>query len=101
MNGDEAVKLIDGLGTSGAIIASSLAALGIKGQCEDAHLCPLAVFLKKNGATYPLVNATSFFLGEGISADLPPAAVAFVSQFDDRQYPALIAAEEDPSEEDL
>jgi hypothetical protein len=96
---DELQVLLGTLGTSPEQVAETLRAKGIKGQPMQAHSCPIAKWLSaETGAAVVTVDTGScgVYLGfgpgrESVQATPPGAVDQFIVQFDDREYPDLVA----------
>lgn len=83
--------------TSAAAVARFLVAQDVKGWRVVAKSCPLAKYISKVTGTAAAVSqayAIAFTYGEGITArtDLPEAASAFITAFDNGKYPELLAS---------
>lgn len=88
-----AVECLQVLGSTPGEVAASLEARGIKGHKRKACRCPLSNYLKAQGFELPIVGKDTVITGDGIKdlvSLLPPACSAFVTAFDDGNYPELV-----------
>jgi hypothetical protein len=86
------------LGGDGDAVARALRDLGIRGKLCDAHHCPVALYLHREGWETVLVNTDSVEAcqGEtGVSVATPNAVESFIRDFDNGLYPYLKAPQEE------
>jgi hypothetical protein len=92
-------RLLEQLGTTPAEVASSLTRLGHKGFPGKGCHCPVANYLRANGAVDPEVDSCSIYdwgqpelvEDDGYTGFTPPAPVAtFIDSFDNGAFPDLV-----------
>ena len=86
---------IKALGRTGTSVRRALAARGITGQPEDVHCCAVAEYLKVEFPDESVsVDGTEVTVN-GACAPATQAVKDFISQFDDRAFPELLAHDDD------
>jgi hypothetical protein len=91
-------RQLGALGGDGDAVARALRDLGIRGSLCDAHRCPVALYLEREGWGAVLVNTdwVEACQGEtGVSVATPDAVAVFVRDFDNGLYPYLKAPQEE------
>ena len=86
----QARMLLKSLGDTAEEVRDTLVGLGIKGtHCRND--CPLARYLKREGAIYAYVGKIDFCVDSDdyLICDVPEGASHFVFAFDGGQYPEL------------
>jgi len=87
--------LLNELGRSPTAIAKSLEAKGIRGWKGSCALCPLAVYLKSQGAPMAEVSRGDICIrngpdaGDDIAVRPTKSVKEFIERFDDGMFPAL------------
>jgi hypothetical protein len=91
---DRAVK---SLGTTERGIARKLKAAGIKGEPGDPTCCPIAVYLKGQFPDEAVEVGGRTITVNGATSATPDGANAFITEFDEYNYPELVEHHKDCS----
>jgi hypothetical protein len=82
-------EAIAALGSDADDIRSNLANWKIKGKKQNIGICPVAIYLKREGFPCAYVSQLGIYGSSITRMNTPTHVAAFINRFDDGEFPEL------------